>query len=94
MRLVIIGVDNTVGKDGVFREGLNLSECGLPENFWALQWNEHNNESGHIEYTFPSIQNDEITELPTWALECVKVYQTKLDQETAEAAQLAAHREA
>ena len=41
MRLVIIGVDTTVGVDGNFREGLDLSQCGLPTNFWAFQWNEH-----------------------------------------------------
>ena len=85
MRLVIIGVDNMVGKDGVFREGLDLSQCGLPANFWALQWNERGNNTGHIEYDSPLIDNTSITEIPTWATACVAVWQAKLDQETAEA---------
>lgn len=87
MRLVIIGVDNMVGKDGVFRDHLDLSECGLPENFWALQWNEHGDERGHIEYNSPMIQNQEITEIPEWAFACVSVWQAKLDQEAAETEQ-------
>lgn len=86
MRLVIIGVDNMVGKDGVFREGLDLSQCGLPTNFWAFQWNEHGNNTGHIEYNSPLIQNDSVTEIPAWANACVAVWQAKLDQEAAEAA--------
>ena len=85
MRLVIIGPDNTVGKDGVFRSNLDLSGCGLPENFWALQWNERNNETGHIEYDSPMIQNDSITELPSWATACLAVWQAQLDQEAAAA---------
>ena len=92
MRLVIIGIDNMVGKDGVFREGLDLSQCGLPANFWAFQWNEHGNNTGHIEYNSPLIQNDSVTEIPAWATACIAVWQAKLDQEAAEteAARLAA----
>lgn len=86
MRLVIIGSDNTVGKDGEFRSGLNLSGCGLPTNFWALQWNEHGDNTGHIEYNSSSIQNDLITEIPTWANACVAVWQAKIDEEIAAAA--------
>lgn len=85
MRLVIIGADSTVGKDGVFRSDLDLSGCGLPANFWALQWNEHGDNTGHIEYNSPSIQNDSITEIPAWATACVAVWQATLDQEAAEA---------
>lgn len=85
MRLVIIGVDNMVGKDGVFRGNLNLSQCGLPTNFWAFQWNERGDNTGHIEYNSPLIQNDLVTELPAWANACVAVWQAKLDQEAAEA---------
>ena len=85
MRLVIIGVDTTVGVDGNFREGLDLSQCGLPTNFWAFQWNEHGDNTGHIEYNSPLIQNDLVTEIPAWANACVAVWQAKLDQEAAEA---------
>jgi len=90
MRLVIIGVDNAVGKDGEFRSGLDFSQCGLPQNFWALQWNERGDNTGHIEYDSPLIQNDPITQLPEWAHACVAVWQAKLDQEAAEAAFIAA----
>ena len=90
MRIVIMGVDNTVGKDGVFREGLDLSQCGLPANFWAFQWGERGQQSGHIEYDSPMIQNDPVTEIPAWATACIAVWQAKLDQEAAEAAEAAA----
>jgi predicted nicotinamide N-methyase len=84
MRITIIGVDSVVGVDGVFRGGLDLSQCGLPENFWAFQWNEHGNNAGHIEYNSPLIQNDTVNEIPVWANACVSVWQAKLDQEAAE----------
>jgi predicted nicotinamide N-methyase len=96
MRLVIIGVDNMVGKDGVFRGNLDLSQCGLPANFWAFQWNEHGDNTGHIEYNSPTIQNDQVTEIPAWATACIAVWQAKLDQEAAEeeAARIAAEQAA
>lgn len=84
MRLVIIEADNSVGKDGVFYADLDLSQCGLPNNFWALQWNEKENNTGHIEYNSPLIDNTPITELPAWADACVAVWQAKADQEAAE----------
>jgi len=86
MRIVILKEDSVVGIDGEFRNKLNLSECGLPENFWAFQWGERGQESGHIEYDSPMIQNDLVSELPAWATACVAVWQAKLDQEAAEAA--------
>jgi predicted nicotinamide N-methyase len=85
MRITIIGVDNSVYVDGAARGGLDLSGCGLPENFWAFQWNERGDDTGHIEYNSPMIQNDEVTEIPSWATACVAVWQAKLDQEAAEA---------
>ena len=93
MRISIIGVDNTVGIDGVFREGLDLSQCGLPANFWAFQWGERGQKSGHIEYDSPMIQNDPVTEIPVWATACIAVLQAQLDQE-AEAARIAAEQAA
>ena len=84
MRITIVGVDNSVGKNGVFRDGLDLSQCGLPENFWAFQWGERGEESGHIEYDSPNIQNYTVTEIPAWATACIAVWQAKLDQEAAE----------
>ena len=85
MRITIVGADNAVGVDGNFRGALDLSQCGLPVNFWALQWNERGNNTGHIEYDSPLIDNTSITEIPAWATACVAVWQAKLDQEAAEA---------
>jgi predicted nicotinamide N-methyase len=85
MRITIVGADSAVGVDGEFRGGLDLSQCGIPANFWAFQWNEKGNETGHIEYNSPTIQNDFVTELPAWATACVAVWQAQLDQEAAEA---------
>ena len=64
MRLTIVVVDNSVGKDGLFYNNLNLSTCNIPPNVWALQWD---NTSGHIEYKEVTTQNEDITELPAWA---------------------------
>jgi hypothetical protein len=88
MRLVILKETNTVGKDNVFYDDLNLSSCNLPSNLWALQWDDNN--IGHIEYDSPMIQNEEITELPTWANACVEVWQLAKE---AEEARLAAEAE-
>ena len=90
MRIVIIKSTGTVRKDDVNRDDLDLSGCVLPDNFWALQWNENGDNTGHIEYNSPMIQNDEITEIPTWAGDCIDVLQVRLDQEAAEAAAAAA----
>jgi hypothetical protein len=85
MRLVIIK-DGTVGVSGQFIEGLDLSQCGLPENFWALQWEERGANSGHIEYDSPLIDNTPITELPAWANACIAVWQAEVDRLAAAAA--------
>ena len=91
MRVVIVKTTNTVIKDGVARDDLDLSSCGLPDNLWALQWNEQGDESGHIEYKGADAQNDSITELPSWATSCLTVLQVQLDAEAqAEAERIAA----
>jgi hypothetical protein len=84
MRLVI-QKDGTVGVSNVFAQGLDLSQCGLPENFWALQWEERGINRGHIEYDSPLIDNTEITELPSWANACIAVWQAEIDRQEAEA---------
>ena len=86
MRLVIIK-NGTVGVSGQFIEGLDLSQCGLPENFWALQWEEHTANSGHIEYDSPLIDNSLITELPAWVNACIVVWQAEIDRQAALQAQ-------
>lgn len=80
MRITIINEDGAVGVNEEFYFDLDLSECELPESFWALQWNERGGDRGHIEYNSPDIQNDLITELPTWAMSCVNVWQAKKDE--------------
>jgi hypothetical protein len=85
MRITIVGVDKAVGIDGNFRHDLDLSQCGLPVNFWAFQWNQKGDNTGEIEYNSPMIQNDRVTEIPVWANACIAVWQAKLDQEAAEA---------
>jgi hypothetical protein len=85
MRITIIGgTDQSVYVDGESRGGLDLSQCGLPANFWAFQWNEQGDNTGWIEYNSPMIQNDPVTEIPAWVTACIAVLQARLDQEAAE----------
>lgn len=93
MRLVILK-DGTVGKDDLFYGNLDLSACGLPQNFWALQWNEHGDNTGHIEYTSSEIDNTKLSEVPAWATACVAVWQTAKDAEDAAIAEALAAAEA
>ena len=95
MRITIIKEDGAVGVNKNFRLDLDLSQCGLPTNFWAFQWNQEGDNTGEIEYNSPMIQNDRVTEIPVWATACIAVWQAKLDQEAAEAeaARLAAQNE-
>lgn len=75
MKLTIIAIDNAVYVDGVCRAPLDLSQCGIPSNVWALQWKET---QGWIEFadnddgTKPA--NEPITELPQWANACVTAW--------------------
>ena len=68
MRLTIIPVDGSVGEDGKFYNGLNLSSCNIPADVHALQWQDT---AGWIEYKSPLVQNEPITELPAWANCCM-----------------------
>lgn len=87
MRITIIGgEDQSVYVDGQSRGELDLSSCGLPNDFWAFQWGEDGTESGHIEFKSPLTQNQEVTEKPAWVLACMAKLQEKLDQEAAEQA--------
>ena len=72
MRLTIIIADNAVGKNRVFYSDLDLTSCNIPNNIWALQWNES---AGHIEFK-DLVPNQPITELPEWANCCL----TKWDE--------------
>lgn len=85
MKITIVG--DTVGVDEDFRDELDLSQCGLPEGFWAFQWSERGGDTGHIEYDSPDVANDQVTAIPAWATACVAVWQAKLDQEAVELAE-------
>lgn len=80
MRITIIAGynDNSVYVDGVSAAGLDFSSCGLPENFWAFQWNEKGDNKGHIEFNSPLMQNQEVTEIPSWVQPCVDLMNAKL----------------
>lgn len=67
MKLTIIPVDGSVGEDGKFYDGLNLSSCSIPANVHALQWD---GAAGSIEFNEP-IPNEEIIVLPSWANCCM-----------------------
>lgn len=85
-RLTIIVKDNAVYRDqGVFMD-LDLSNCGIPQDVHALQWNIN---EGHIEYAGP-IPNVTITELPQWATNCIAIWEISYQQmlEAQAAAQL------
>lgn len=82
--------DGSVGKEGVFYN-CDLSTCGLPQNFWALQWEEWEPNKGEIEYNSPLIDNTKITELPSWANACLAKWQETHDaKQTAMVADIAA----
>jgi hypothetical protein len=68
MKLTIIPVDKSVGKDGKFYLKLDLSSCGIPTEVHALQWQDN---LGWIEYESELVQNEPITELPAWANACL-----------------------
>jgi hypothetical protein len=67
MKLTIIPTDGSVGEDGVFYNGLDLSSCSIPADIHALQWD---GASGWIEFNEP-IPNEEITSLPAWTNCCM-----------------------
>jgi hypothetical protein len=79
MKLTIVVSDNKVNVDGVPRATvplpLDLSQCGIPSNVWALQWKET---AGWIEFVDnpdgSKPPNEPITVLPDWANACVDVY--------------------
>jgi hypothetical protein len=73
MKLTIIAIDGTVGVNGVFYNHLDLTSCDIPNNVWALQWD---NVAGWIEFD-TSIPNEDITNLPAWATACVSVWNAR-----------------
>jgi hypothetical protein len=94
MKLTIIPVDNAVYKDGVSYSNLDLSS--VPSDVHALQFNNTSN-TGWIEF-ISTTPNEEITELPTWAITAMTKWdeaKAKAEAEAkAEAARLAAEQAA
>ena len=81
MKLTIITADNAVYKDDVSYWDLDLSSCGIPDNVWALQWQDT---SGWVEDKSALVNNITITELPAWATACVTKWdETKAAEEAA-----------
>lgn len=76
MRLTILTQTSSVGKDGEFYNGLDLSSCGIPAGVWALQWYDT---YGHIEFV-DTIPNESISTLPDWANNCVAVWQAAYEE--------------
>lgn len=74
MKLVIIPSDGAVYVDGVSHSDLDLNF--IPSDVHALQWNQT---KGWVEFKdnddVIKPQNQVITELPQWALDCVQIYQ-------------------
>jgi len=83
MKLTIIPSDNAVVVDSKFYIGIDLSSCNIPANIHALQWQDT---TGWLEDKSPLVQNQDITELPSWANACV----TKWDEAKATEEALAA----
>ena len=78
MRLTIIPSDGFVNVDGNPKfQPLDISGCDIPADVHALQWYETR---GWVEFRddndpfTPKPANQDITELPVWANNCVQVW--------------------
>ena len=94
-RLTIVPIDGTVVTDQKAYTHLDLTQCGIPNNVHALQWNtsawpdpsnshliglEYGQGQGWIEFRSDA-QNQNITELPEWAINCYNVFIQKHNEE-------------
>lgn len=71
-RVTIIVADGAVYTETAVYTDLDLSQCGIPENVHALQFL---NGQGEIEWKGHRIPNEPITELPSWALNCLSKWE-------------------
>lgn len=76
-RLTIIPTDRAVYTDVCTYVNLDLSSCGIPSDIHALQWMDN---SGWLEFIGPS-DNQVITELPEWAINCLNVWEQNHQQQ-------------
>lgn len=70
-RVTIIPSDGIVHLDQGVLLGLKLDNCNIPNNINALQFF---GGTGHIEFIGDE-HNQEITELPDWAINCINQYE-------------------
>lgn len=75
-RIAVIPDDGTVIHNRVGLSNLDLSNCGLPKNLHALQWN---GSSGIGEVEFTDKDNEQLWEFPDWALAAIEVHAKELD---------------
>lgn len=77
-RLTIVPVDAAVYVDGVALIGLDLSSASIPDDVHALQWSDN---AGWIEFKQDlNLANEEIEELPQWALAAQALWETRMDE--------------
>jgi hypothetical protein len=71
-RLTVIIADKAVYKNAEGYSDLDLSDCGIPEDVWAFQWE---NGEGWIEFT-DSRENEQVvgTNFPEWVNKCVEKF--------------------
>lgn len=72
-RLTIIVVDKAVYKNSTGYSDLDFSDCGIPEDVWAFQWE---NGNGWIEFK-DSRENEPLagSEFPEWVNKCVQKFE-------------------
>jgi len=69
-RLTVIIADKAVYKNAEGYSDLDFSDCGIPEDVWAFQWE---NGEGWIEFKGPQ-ENEQVvgTNFPEWVNKCVE----------------------
>jgi hypothetical protein len=81
MKVTIIIEDKSVYKD---KKSFQISDISfIPLNVHALQFDNESN-IGHIEYK--DLPNEQITQLPNWAVTALQMYDTELGAYEAEQA--------
>jgi len=93
MRITIIPVDGLVGVNNLFYT-VDMNACGVPSDIHALQWEEHEQNKGHIEFKSAQVQNQDITALPEWVTTCVEKWQAAKDAQDVIDAQIQAAQDA
>lgn len=69
-RVTVLVPDGAVYLDQAVTLGLDLSNCGIPEDVRCMHWEDG---AGEIQYV-DTRPNLDITEIPQWALNCVQLW--------------------